>query len=63
MQIQVHNHGSVLGFTPLDQEATDFLRYVHTEAWQWMGDTLWIDHRPARAFVAQACEEGVEFVD
>jgi hypothetical protein len=62
MKIEVTDHGSVWQFRPLDKEASDFLRNVGAEGWQFMGETLCIDHRPARAFIEQASADGVEFV-
>lgn len=62
MTIQVSNHGTVIGFTPLDEEGRSFLADVGAEAWQFLGSTLVLDHRVAHDFITLAKEEGIEFV-
>ena len=45
---QVTDHGTVVGFTPLTEEAQEFLdEKVHIEDWQWFGRQFCVDHRPA----------------
>ena len=40
------DHGSVVGFTPLTDEAREWMdEHVAAEGWQWMGKTLMVDQR------------------
>jgi len=44
--ITIHDQGSVVGFTPHSGKAwVWFEENVQSEGWQWMGTTLWVDHR------------------
>lgn len=61
MKIKVTDHGTVVGFTPLDKEAVKFLRNVGASPYQFMGDSLYIDHRVAQDFIAQSADDGVEY--
>lgn len=46
--ILVHDHGSVVGFTPISLAASSWIdENVQTEDWQWMGPCLYVDRRPA----------------
>jgi|TARA_Y100000310_G_scaffold80366_1_gene77046 hypothetical protein len=46
------DHGTVLGFTPLTDEAQEFLdEQVHIEDWQWVGKQFYVDHRPAQHLI------------
>ena len=45
-QVEITDHGSVVTFTPLTQEAKDwFAENVASEGWQWLGPALGVDHR------------------
>ena len=60
---RIENHGSVWTFTPLNDDARHFLRVgVETESWQWLGESLGVDHRPAMMLREQLIEEGFSCV-
>lgn len=60
---RIESHGSVWGFTPLNDDARHFVRVaVETESWQWMGNSLILDHRVAVQFREQLIEEGFSLV-
>lgn len=45
---RIRNEGTVVMFTPMTEAARQFLRdKVQSESWQWMGDSLCVDHRVA----------------
>jgi len=45
---RVDNHGSIIGITPMNPIATEWLTdNVQAESWQWMGATLCVDTRIA----------------
>jgi len=45
---RIRNEGTVVMFTPLTESARNFLRdNVESESWQWMGESLCVDHRMA----------------
>jgi hypothetical protein len=48
-----HRDGSgMAGFEPVTKEASAwFARNVASEAWQWLGNVLWVDSRFARELV------------
>lgn len=49
MQVQVTDNGTTWSFRPLDADAKRIMtEELQTESWQWLGDTLVVDHRPAR---------------
>lgn len=51
--ILIRDHGSMWSFTPQSDEAGAYMREgVQTESWQWSGETLMVDHRPARGLLA-----------
>lgn len=46
--VTVHNEGSVFGFQLSSTGAREWVQAnVATEGWQWMGNTLYVDHRHA----------------
>lgn len=46
----IHNEGSTVGFEPLNEAAQAWLdEHVFAEPWQFLGRTLWVDHRSARS--------------
>ncbi len=61
MDVRIVNDGSVIGFTPLTPAAQEFFdERIETESWQWMGPTLWVDHRTVEALVDGMLSEGLE---
>lgn len=59
----LNDGGSVLGLTPLSQSAKDFVEdHVEVEAWQWMGEAFWSDHRMMRTFVQELMSLGFRIV-
>ena len=45
----IKNEGTIIVFSAQTDKAKQWLdENVHTEPWQWMGDRLCVDHRPAR---------------
>lgn len=59
--ITVNDQGTVVGFTfetPAAKRWVD--EAVSNEGWQWMGDTLWVDHRSAQFLVDVASGAGFE---
>ncbi len=62
MQIQLTDNGSTWSFRPLDNDAKEMLQSIGAEPWQFLGDTLVVDHRPAQQLVQQLADDGVEFV-
>jgi hypothetical protein len=60
--IEVSDHGTVVGFFPKTKDADELLHSVGASSYQWMGNTLYMDHRVAQDFIAQVSEEGGRFV-
>lgn len=58
--LKVTDHGSVVQFFPLTDAGEAFLKNIHTEGWQWMGNSLVVDHRAARNVVEAIINEGLE---
>ena len=51
--------GSVWGFTPLNEDAKHFFRVaLETESWQWLGNALVVDYRPALELRQLLIDEG-----
>lgn len=47
--IRIRDEGTVVVFTPVTQEGTDWLHeQLLTEPWQWQGDNLVLDHHLAQ---------------
>ena len=60
MSVLVHDDGSVVGFTPTtDEERQWFEANVEAEPWQWLGGTLWVDHRYADELAEALAHEGL----
>lgn len=56
----VTDQGSVVGLTPNTEQARVWLdENVQSEGWQWLGHTLWIDHRMAENILAGVTDEGL----
>jgi hypothetical protein len=52
--------GSLVGFTVRTNEAREwFADNVASDGWQWMGSTIWIDHRYAPAIADGISEAGL----
>ena len=46
--IRIIDDGSLIGFKPVSEECLDWINEnVESAGWQWMGNTLWVDHRMA----------------
>lgn len=59
--VRLIDEGTLIGFTPLTEVAQDWFRLnVESEDWQWMGNTLWVDHRLARDLMQAVVDEGLE---
>ena len=57
---EVIDEGSVVGIAPVSEAARDWIdEKVHSESWQWMGGTLWIDHRYADPIIAGMIDDGL----
>lgn len=42
----VNDCGSIVQITPMTEQASEWVdENVHTEAWQWLGASLCVDHR------------------
>jgi hypothetical protein len=48
----VRDYGTMWAFIPRSPSATEVLAELETESWQWSGDNLLVDHRPARALLS-----------
>jgi hypothetical protein len=47
--VHVIDQGTLIGFETITETAQDWFRLnVASADWQWMGNTLWVDHRNAR---------------
>lgn len=58
---RINDQGSVVGFTPVSQSAKEwFDENVQSEGWQWMGNTLYADHRMAQGLIEGIEAEGFE---
>ena len=61
MDIIITDRGWLVGFTPLSTPAQEwFADNVGSEPWQWMGPTLWVDHRPAQQLLDGIQAEGFD---
>jgi hypothetical protein len=59
--ISIQDHGSIVMFVPLTEGGTEFLTTeVQTEAWQWMGHSLAVDHRMAGGLIEACQDNGLE---
>jgi hypothetical protein len=48
MDILIHNRGSMFGFQPTSDVGRTWIdENLQTEGWQWLGRTLYVDHRYA----------------
>lgn len=56
--IVIADCGTIWTFRGATEAGRDFLANLATESWQWIGDRLGVDHRPARALFDHIVEEG-----
>ena len=57
--IRIEDLGTMWSFTPLNEDAKKFFRdSLGIEPWQWLGDVLMVDHRPARQLCEYLVDEG-----
>jgi hypothetical protein len=55
--MRIENNGSVVLFVPTTPAELQWLRVnTQNEDWQWQGDSLVVDHRPAQ-FLMEAVQE------
>lgn len=58
--VVVTYHGSVVGFLPLTPNGKEwFAENVAAEGWQYIGSTLYVDHRPAESLIAALTDNGL----
>ena len=56
-----YDHGSLIGFHPVSDLARDWINdNTASEAWQWMGPVLYIEHRLAYTLATALVAEGLE---
>lgn len=61
--IRVTREGTIWTFTPLNEDARRFFReHLQTEPWQWLGESLCVDHRPAMELHQHLIDEGFSLV-
>jgi hypothetical protein len=59
-QVDIIDQGTLVGFSPRTEEAKQwFADNVASEGWQWMGSTLWVDHRMAGPLIDGLAGEGL----
>jgi hypothetical protein len=59
-QVDIIDQGTLVGFNPRTEEAKQwFADNVTSEGWQWMGSTLWVDHRMAGPLIDGLAREGL----
>ena len=47
--IRIRDQGTLIGFEPVSDEAIEWINdNVFSEPWQWLGPTLWVEHRLAQ---------------
>lgn len=60
LDILIIPHGTLVGFVPCTDAGREWINeMVESEAWQWMGHTLWVDHGFAGAVIEGAGEDGL----
>jgi hypothetical protein len=61
VDIRILDEGTLVGFKAISDEASDWIHEnVHSEPWQWLGGTLWVDHRFAPMLLDGIAEAGFE---
>lgn len=62
--VSVMDEGTLVGITPLSDEARAWVKeHVQSEPWQWLGPTLWADHRMAQSLLNGMEADGLELVE
>jgi hypothetical protein len=57
---EVIDDGSVVGIKPLTAIATNWMAdNVESEGWQWLGNTLYVDHGMAENIIGGMCDDGL----
>ena len=57
--INIAHEGTLIGFRPVSKPAKEwFAGHVRSEPWQWLGPTLWVDHRIAELLILALDTEG-----
>jgi len=60
--LTVGDQGTIFTFTPHTKAGSRFLHEdLETEGWQWLGETLCVDHRLAPVVMDGAINEGITF--
>lgn len=58
--ILVSDHDSVVSFTPVSLAGSSWIdENVHSEGWQWMGPSLYVDKRPAAVLLDAMLDAGL----
>lgn len=59
VDFEIINQGSLVGFRATNDDALAWLmRETESERWQWLGRTLYVDHRLAPTIIAAIDSEG-----
>jgi hypothetical protein len=58
--IIIHDHGSVVMFRARSAAGILFMDALDAEGWQWLGEWLVVDHRPAQGLVDAIHADGLE---
>jgi hypothetical protein len=59
--VTVSNHGSLFLVTPFTQDARDWINTnVHAEGWQWLGQSLAVEHRFVAHLVDGMLDAGLD---
>lgn len=50
---------TLIGITPISEACLNWIdENVHSEGWQWLGPTLWVDHRCAPTLIEALSDQG-----
>lgn len=60
VDVEVINHGTIVSFIPLTPDGRGWIQQLQTEPWQWLGNSLNVDHRNAGNIVEAMVEDGLE---
>lgn len=61
--VSVANHGTLFTFTPLTERAKEWMEEnVQSEPWQWLGNSLTVEHRYAGELANGMVEHGLVVV-
>jgi hypothetical protein len=62
--IRVINDGTLIGFRMLTEAARNWVDdNVQSEGWQWLGTTLYVDHRMAGGLIDGMIDAGFALTD